>query len=70
MFSFIFDISIICQYLSTFFEHYRYDLNLSKEMQVVDEMLFYQQIRMMPQKYETLLALEAPRNTKVGKYSV
>ena len=42
-------------------EEYR---SLIKEMQVVDEMLFYQQVRMMPQKYETLLALVARRITK------
>ena len=38
--------------------------SLIKEMQVVDEMLFYQQFRMTPQKYETLLALVARRITK------
>ena len=37
---------------------------LSKEMQIFDEMLFYQQLRMTLQKYENLLIMVAPRITK------
>ena len=38
--------------------------SLIKEIQFFDEMLFYQQFRMTPQKYEHLLTLVAPRITK------